>query len=106
MRKRLEITENKLFCVVLQIVLVCLAITLVAAKPKPLELVSPVAYTAPVVTASSSQVFARNYNGFAAPLVAAPAVTAAYTAPVAYSAYSSYTPLAYSSYAYTYPYVY
>ncbi|XP_071454860.1 pupal cuticle protein C1B-like [Hetaerina americana] len=44
--------------------------------------VAPVAYTAPAAyaaytapVATSSQVIARNYNGFAAPLVAAPAAT-------------------------------
>lgn len=68
-----------------------MAVASVTAKPNPLELISPVPYSAPivatapaVVTATSSQVFARNYNGLVTPLVAAP------------SAYSSYTPLAYS----------
>ncbi|KAL0871988.1 hypothetical protein ABMA27_004428 [Loxostege sticticalis] len=33
-------------------------------------------------------------------------VTVAYTAPVAYSAYSAYSPVAYSAYPYTAPYSY
>lgn len=82
------------------------AISCASAKPGLL----PVAYSAPlvaapaVVTAQSSQVFARNYNGIAAaPIIAAPAPIAAYTsyaaAPVA--AYTSYAaaPLAYSAYS-------
>lgn len=82
-----------------------MAVALAAGKPNPLELVSPVVAPA-VVTATSSQFVERNYNGFAAPLVAAPVVSAAYSAPVAaayaspyaYSAYSAYSPLAYSAY--------
>ncbi|CAD7082691.1 unnamed protein product [Hermetia illucens] len=67
------------------------------AKP---GVIAPLAYSAPVVaaapgivTASSSQVVARNYNGLAAPLVAA-AAPVAYTAP-AVAAYSA--PLAYTA---------
>lgn len=69
------------------------------AKPeaKPLLVAAaPVAYsapliTAPVVTASSSQYIARNYNGLA---VSAPLISA----PLAYSAYSPY--VAYDNYGY------
>lgn len=74
-----------------------MTVALAIAKPNPLELISPVAYSAPVVvTATSSQIFARNYNGLTSPLVAAPVVSAAYTAPLTYSAYSPYSPLAYT----------
>ncbi|KAJ6641913.1 hypothetical protein Bhyg_06858 [Pseudolycoriella hygida] len=66
------------------------------AKPeaKP-AVVAPLAYTAEVVVdapvvATSSQFIARNYNGFAAPLV---------TAPIAYTA-SAYSPYYASPYAY------
>jgi hypothetical protein len=87
---------------------VFMVVACASAKPKPL-VVAPVAYSAPVVaaaapvvTAHSSQYFARNYNGVAAPLVAAP-LNAAYTAPLAYSApltAAAYTaPLAYSAYS-------
>lgn len=78
------------------------------AKPeaKP-GLLAPVAYsaplvTAPIVTATSSQSFVRNYNGIAAaPLIAAPvhytAATAAYAPFSQYAAYAS-APYAYSPY--------
>lgn len=86
-----------------QIFLTCMALASVTAKPNPLEFFSPVAYNAPivasapaVVTATSSQVFARNYNGLAAPLVAAATPLISASAPLAYSAYSSYSPLSYS----------
>lgn len=67
----------------------------------------------PVVAASSSQVIARNYNGLAAPIVAAAPYAAAYTAPVAAAYTAAYTaPFApahyaaypYASAAYTLPY--
>jgi hypothetical protein len=93
---------------------VLMVVACASAKPKPLVVAAPVAYSAqvvaaaaPVVTAHSSQYFARNYNGIAAPLVAAP-LTAAYTAPLAYSAaYAPYSaPLAgaYSPYSAAYAY--
>lgn len=94
-----------------------MTIAVASAKPKPLVAVAaPVAYSAPlvaspVVTATSSQVFARNYNTFAtpyvsaayttgvsAPLLSAP-VAAAYTASP-YAAAYSYSPYAYSGYAF------
>lgn len=83
---------------------------------------APLAYTAPLVAApavvaSSSQVIARNYNGLAAPIVAAAPYTAAYTAPFA-AAYTAplaaaytapfapahYAAYPYASSAYTLPY--
>ncbi|XP_065361771.1 cuticle protein 38-like [Calliphora vicina] len=91
------------FAVVIFAVIAC-------AAAKPGFIAAPLAYTAPagVVTATSSQVIERNYNGIAtAPVVAhvaAPVVAkyaTAYTAPVAaaytspIAAYSS--PLAYSA---------
>lgn len=109
-----------------------MTIAVASAKPKPLIAVAPVAYsaplvTSPVVTATSSQVFARNYNTLAEPVVAAytagaPLVSAAapvaaayttspyaaayttspyaaaYTSP--YAAAYSYSPFAYSAYAF------
>ncbi|XP_068148957.1 cyclin-dependent kinase inhibitor 1C-like [Drosophila tropicalis] len=61
------------------------------AKPGILAPVAPLAYTAPaalvaapapVVTATSSQVFARNYNGIAtAPVIAPAPVIAKYAVP-------------------------
>ncbi|XP_059612744.1 cuticle protein 16.5-like [Phlebotomus argentipes] len=83
-------------------------VALVSAKP---QFLAPVAYSAPlvagpgVVTATSSQVVARNYNGVAAPLVAASAPLVAAPAALPYSAYPAYS--AYSAYPYTalrYPY--
>lgn len=76
------------------------------AYTAPIGLAAPYAatYAAPgVVTAQSSQVISRNYNGIAAPL----AYTAPVAAPVAYSAPLGYaapltaaaTPLGYSAYA-------
>lgn len=60
-----------------------------------------------VVTATSSQYFARNYNGLAAPVVAAAytsPVAAAYTAPVA-AAYTAPVAAAYSApFTYASPY--
>lgn len=76
------------------------------AKP---AFVAPIAYTspyvvdAPVVTATSSQFIARNYNGIAAPLVAAPvAYTASayspyYAAPYAYAVNPASAPIKYTS---------
>lgn len=81
------------------------------AKPAVLA-----AAPAGVVTATSSQYVARNYNGIAAaPVVApvaaaytAPVATAAYTAPVAAAAYTAPVAAAYAapyaSYASYYPY--
>lgn len=75
--------------------------TIATATPGPKPGLLAAAYTAPVVapavvTAQSSQVFARNYNGLVAPvapLVAAPApivrsapLVAAAPAPLAYAA--------------------
>lgn len=63
-----------------------------------------------VVTATSSQYVARNFNGVAAaPVVAAaytaPVAAAAYTAPVAAAAYTAPVAAAYSAYPYAaYPY--
>ncbi|XP_065093789.1 cuticle protein 38-like [Ochlerotatus camptorhynchus] len=84
---------TKLICIA------ALAISCVCAKP---GVVAPVAYSAPLVaapapafvTAQSSQVIARNYNGVA-PLAYTAAVAAplAYAAPVAKVA----APLAYSA---------
>ncbi|XP_016961109.2 cuticle protein 70, isoforms A and B [Drosophila biarmipes] len=100
-------------------VVVLALVACAAARPgllgAPLAYSAPLAYTAPaalvaapapVVTATSSQVIARNYNGIAAapviaPVaapVAAPVVAKYAAAPLAYSfplAYSS--PLAYSA---------
>lgn len=70
---------------------------------------------APVVTATSSQVIARNHNAAfvapavavaapvvrAAPLVAAPVATA-FAAPIAAPAFAPYTNLAYSGYPYVF----
>ncbi|XP_033243407.1 cuticle protein 38-like [Drosophila miranda] len=80
---------------------------LACASAKPGFLSAPLAYTAPaaivaapapVVTATSSQVFARNYNGIAAAPVIAP-VAAPFAAPVIakYAAAPLATPLAYHS---------
>lgn len=75
------------------------------AAPSPkadAAFIAPVVAAAPaVVTASSSQVIARNYNGIAAaPLVAAPAVPAPLAAApfvaapyaASYAAYPAYSP--------------
>lgn len=84
----------------------------VSAKPQFIYS-APVAAAAPVVTATSSQYIARNYNGIAAaPVVAAaytaPVATAAYTAPVAAAAYTAPVAAAYTApaaaYASYYPY--
>jgi hypothetical protein len=95
----------------MQMFVVLMVVACVAAKAKPGLVAAPLAYTAPVVaaaapivTAHSSQFIARNYNGIAAPLVAAP-VAAAYThAPLAYSApfAAAYSPYAYSPYSAAY----
>lgn len=75
-----------------------LAVAAVSAAPGALL----AGYTAPVVapsvvTAHSSQVIARNYNGLAAPLVAAAPVAVAaplHAAPVAVAAHYKAAPLA------------
>lgn len=85
-----------------------MTIACVAAKP---GIIAPLAYSAPlvaapIVTATSSQVFARNYNGFAAPLIAAPAPLA-YSSPLGYASpylaspyvASPYAAAAYSAYS-------
>lgn len=81
-----------------------MAIACVAAKP---GLIAPLAYSAPllaapIATATSSQVFARNYNGLAAPLIAAPAPLA-YTSSLGYAspylAASPYVASPYSAYS-------
>ncbi|XP_002027408.2 cuticle protein 16.5 [Drosophila persimilis] len=80
---------------------------LACASAKPGFLSAPLAYTAPaaivaapgpVVTATSSQVFARNYNGIAAAPVIAP-IAAPLAAPVLakYAAAPLANPLAYRS---------
>ncbi|XP_017013098.2 cuticle protein 38-like [Drosophila takahashii] len=103
-------------------VVVLALVACAAAKPgllgAPLAYTSPLAYTAPlaysapaavvaapapVVTATSSQVIARNYNGIAAaPViapVAAPVVAKYAAAPFAYSSPLAYTsPLAYNAF--------
>ncbi|XP_052845053.1 cuticle protein 38-like [Drosophila gunungcola] len=107
-------------------VVVLALVACAAAKPgllgAPLAYTSPLAYTAPlayshpapapVVTATSSQVIARNFNGIAAAPVIAPvaapviakyaaaplAAPLTYSAPLAYSSPLAYTaPLAYNS---------
>lgn len=84
------------------------AIIAVQAAPKPgvLAYSAPVV-AAPVVTATSHQVIARNYNGLAvaAPVAHTAAAPVAYTAPAlaARYAYSPYS--AYSAYAPYSPYV-
>ncbi|XP_058462599.1 uncharacterized protein LOC131437342 [Malaya genurostris] len=72
--------------------IVFLAVACVSAKP---GLVAPVAYTAPVlaaapavVTAQSSQFFARNYNGIA-PLAYTAVAPVAYAAAPAFAAYAA-----------------
>ncbi|XP_032575819.1 cuticle protein 67 [Drosophila sechellia] len=102
-------------------VVVLVLVACAAAKPgllgAPLAYTAPLAYSAPagvvaapapVVTATSSQVIARNYNGIAAAPVIAPvaapvvakyaAAPLAYASPLAYSAPLAYTsPLAYKA---------
>lgn len=74
-----------------------------AAFVTPVVASAPVVAAAPaVVTATSSQVIARNYNGIAAPLVAAPAAVPAFApyapfAPAPFVAASPYT--AYPAYS-------
>ncbi|XP_011181101.2 cuticle protein 16.5-like [Zeugodacus cucurbitae] len=60
-----------------------------AAKPHILS-AAPLAYAAPVVTATSSQVIARNYNGIAA----APIIAAAPVAAPVVARYAAAAPLA------------
>lgn len=69
-----------------------------APAPKA-QVLAPVVAAAPaVVTATSSQVIARNYNGIAAPLIAAPAVAPA-VAPVAATPFLASPYAAYPAYA-------
>lgn len=77
-----------------------MAMTCVSAKP---GLLTPLAAVSPIVTATSSQVVARNYNGLAAPLVAAPIAysgSLGYASPYLASPYiaSPYAAAAYSPY--------
>lgn len=75
------------------------------------SLVSPFIAPAPIVTARSSQVFARNYNGIVAPVLPAPLplIPAAppvgfapqllaprFAAPFAFSPYSPFSPFPYA----------
>ncbi|KAJ8713449.1 hypothetical protein PYW07_013819 [Mythimna separata] len=56
---------------------------------------------------ASAKPLVLSYGAYTAPLAAYTApVAAAYTAPVAYSAYSAYSPVAYSAYTYASPYSY
>lgn len=113
----------KYFSKTFQVVVIFAVIACAAAKPgligAPLAYTAPaavVAAPAPIVTATSSQVVARNYNGIATAPVVAPVATpivaktfaapyttqvaAAYSAPVfaKYAAPLSYTsPLAYTA---------
>ncbi|XP_037721289.1 uncharacterized protein LOC119554450 [Drosophila subpulchrella] len=97
-------------------VVILAIVACVAAKPgllgASLAYTAPLAYSAPaavvaapapVVTATSSQVIARNYNGIAAASViapvAAPVVAKYAAAPLAYSSPLAYTSsLAYSAF--------
>ncbi|EDV52237.1 pupal cuticle protein C1B [Drosophila erecta] len=89
------------------LVVLCALVASSVAEPKPAILA---AAPAGVVTATSSQYVARNFNGVAAaPVVAAaytaPVAAAAYTAPVAAAAYTAPIAAAYSAYPYAaYPY--
>ncbi|XP_023179176.1 cuticle protein 38-like [Drosophila hydei] len=91
------------FTVVILAIIAC-------AAAKPGFLGAPLAYSAPLiaapapyVTASSSQVFARNYNGIATAPVVANYVSAPLAAPIAAPVISKYVaaplaaPLAYSA---------
>uniref|UniRef100_A0A182NGN7 Uncharacterized protein n=1 Tax=Anopheles dirus TaxID=7168 RepID=A0A182NGN7_9DIPT len=75
------------------IIFVAVAVACAAGKPLTAAVVAAPA----VVTAQSSQVFARNYNGVAAAYTA-PVVSAAYTAPVA-AAYTAPVAAAYTAYS-------
>uniref|UniRef100_A0A1B0FFF6 Uncharacterized protein n=1 Tax=Glossina morsitans morsitans TaxID=37546 RepID=A0A1B0FFF6_GLOMM len=68
----------------------------VSGKPAVLAPVVAAAAPAGVVTATSSQYVARNYNGIAAAPVIAPIAAAAYTAPVA-AAYTAPVAAAYTT---------
>ncbi|XP_055913215.1 cuticle protein 16.5-like [Eupeodes corollae] len=118
-------------------VVIFAVIACAVAKPAPGLLASPFAYSAPlvaaapgVVTATSSQVIARNYNGIAtapvyaaapvakfvaapvaAPLAAAPLaakyVASPFASPLAYSAPLAAAPFGYASaYGYASPFSY
>jgi len=92
------------------LVVLCALVASSVAEPKPAFLAAAPVVAAPagVVTATSSQYVARNFNGVAAAPVVAAAYTApvaaAYTAPVA-AAYTAPVAAAYSAYPYAaYPY--
>ncbi|XP_053662855.1 vitelline membrane protein Vm26Ab-like [Anopheles marshallii] len=74
------------------IIFVAIAVACAAGKP----LTAAVVAAPGVVTAQSSQVFARNYNGVAAAYTAPAVVSAAYTAPVA-AAYTAPVAAAYTA---------
>ncbi|KAK7578012.1 hypothetical protein V9T40_010217 [Parthenolecanium corni] len=80
-------------------------VTYAAPSPKAdAAFITPVVAAAPaVVTATSSQYLARNYNGIAAPYVAASAVAPVAAAPYFASPYTAYP--AYSAYSYASPYI-
>lgn len=90
--------------------------SMAVASAKPVFVAAPAAYTAPlaysaplvagpgVVTATSSQVVARNYNGVAAPIVAASAPLVTAPAALPYTAYSAFSPAYPYSAALRYPY--
>ncbi|BFF99749.1 vitelline membrane protein Vm26Ab [Drosophila madeirensis] len=77
------------------LVVLVAAIACSMAEAKPGVVVGAAAVPAGVVTATSSQYVARNFNGVAAAPIVAP-VAAAYTAPVA-AAYTSPVAAAYTS---------
>uniref|UniRef100_A0A182MWA8 Uncharacterized protein n=1 Tax=Anopheles culicifacies TaxID=139723 RepID=A0A182MWA8_9DIPT len=76
------------------IIFVAIAVACAAGKP----LTAAVVAAPGVVTAQSSQVIARNYNGLAAAYTAPAVVSAAYTAPVA-AAYTAPVAAAYTAYS-------
>ncbi|SPP87033.1 vitelline membrane protein Vm26Ab [Drosophila guanche] len=93
------------------LVVLVAALACSVAEAKPGVVVGAAAVPAGVVTATSSQYVARNFNGVAAAPIVAPVaaaytapVAAAYTAPVA-AAYTAPVAAAYSAYPYaSYPY--